>query len=124
MKSKKLLLLFLLSMFFTATFGVKQQIELSPGKLHEGNTRSLLTTLTLSHAGNTLYIYSSTSLNNLQIKVINNVGNVVFMKNNIFIADGQEAICTINSNLDGEHLIELIYDENVLWGYLNLSTSE
>ena len=81
--------------------------------------RSASYILTITHDGNTLYIYSDIALDNLHI-IIKDAGGTILYSNTITILNTQRYSFTIDNTTEGEFLIELTHENKYLYGYFNI----
>lgn len=101
------------------SFAEERKIDVEPERWNEKGKRSLSSVPVVSHDGNTLFIYSDTPLDNLQVQVKDVSGNIVYMEN-ISIVMEQKHSFTMNSSFAGEYTIELRCDTRFLYGYFIL----
>lgn len=114
----KLLFLILFSILPMLSFAVERTIEVNPQSWRELD-RSMPSTPVLSHDGNILFIYSDVPLENLQVRVKNEFGNIVYI-NNISITAEQKYSFALGGVFSGNYVIELSCGEKSLWGCLDI----
>ncbi len=116
---KPFLLGCLLTLVCVSALGEEVNIELQADTRGIG-TRSLSITPTATHDGNTISIYyADYLLANLQITVKDLFGNTVY-SNVISISYNQPYSFLLNNLESGEYMLELSYENKLLYGYFSL----
>lgn len=84
------------------------------------DTRSASCIPTITHDGNTLYIYSDIVLDNLHIMIKDTRGTILY-SSTVTISNTQRYSFTIDNMNVGELLIELTHGNKYLYGYFSIS---
>lgn len=117
MKSK-LLFLILFCILPILSFAAERMIEVNLQRWYESG-RSMPSIPVLSHDGNILFIYSDVPLENLQLRVKDESGNVIYV-DNVSIATGQKYSFILEGVSAGNYVIELSCGEKSLRGCLDI----
>ena len=83
------------------------------------DTRSASCIPTITHDGNTLYIYSDIVLDDLHIIIKDTTGTILY-SSTVTISNTQRYSFTIDNMNVGEFLIELTHENKYLYGYFNI----
>lgn len=110
----KLLFLILFCILSMLSFAAERTIEVNSQAWRESG-RSIPSIPMLSHDGNILFIYSAVPLENLQVRVKDEFGNVVYV-DNVSIAAGHMYSFVLESVSPGKYVIELLCGKESLWG--------
>lgn len=98
------------------SFAKERQIEVRHGSWH-GDTRSILSAPIVSYDGNILYIYSYLPLENLEVKIKDILGNVVY-EQKVSIVAGEKFSLYIELIENSElYVVELISNKQSFYGY-------
>lgn len=119
MKLKELFLIMLCALpLFSFAAEKRINVDIERWKVaHKG--RSIFSVPVLTHDDNLLFIYSDVPLENLQIQVMDESGNVVYM-DNVSVAAGQKYSFSLDISFSGEYIIELTCDRKFLSGSFHL----
>lgn len=102
------------------SFAAEQRINVdTKGWLEAHRGRSILSVPVLTHDDNLLFIYSDVPLENLQVQVEDEFGNVVYV-DNVSVAAGQKYSFMLEGLFSGNYMIELFCGEKSLWGCLDI----
>ena len=119
MKLKELFLIMFCA-FPLLSFAVEKKIEVDVASWRQLNKgRSISSVPVLTHDDNILFIYSDVPLENLQIQVKDDFGNVAYI-DNVSVAAEQKYSFTVDTGSPGEYIIELICDRKFLSGCFHL----
>lgn len=102
------------------SFAVEQLIDVNTKEWNEADKgRSIPSVPVLTHDDNILFIYSDVPLENLQIQVKDESGNVVYM-DNVSVVAGQKYSFALQGVCAGCFVIKLSCEEKLLWGRFEL----
>lgn len=116
MKLKELLLIVLCALpLLSFATEVEQTIDLNVEARKGKQPRSVISVPMLSQDENILFNYSDVSLENLQIKVADEFGNVIYVENVSIVAESKHSLY-MNLGLTSQYTIELNCGSNFLYG--------
>lgn len=116
---RRLITLLLISMMIFPLLAEEKKIELQR-KAHDIERRSMAYAPTVTHDDNAIYIYSNTSLENLQVIITNLSTKASFNFGNISIWKEQPYILYLNSMESGNYKIEIAIKSNNFYGYFDI----
>lgn len=117
---KKLFFSFLLLAFFSSTittFAKNRPIKVDLDRWM--SERSLSIVPVLSHDQHTVYIYSNQLLENIEVKVTDTCGNIVYDEV-LTIRSGETISFTLDNTESGEYLIEITHGVKYLYGWFGI----
>lgn len=115
---KRLILILFTGMMFLSVFAEEKSIELKK-MVYMPERRSLILPPTVTHDGNILYIYSTISLENLQVVVTDLSTGEMFHFDNITTSYGQPYILLLNEK-NSNYKIELNIGQTCYCGYFEI----
>lgn len=101
------------------SFAAEKQIEVDTKLWEKESARSIISVPVLTHDGNILFIYSDVPLENLQIQVKDEFGNVAYV-DSVSIAAGQKYSFMLEGAPAGNYVIKLSCTQKILWGGFEL----
>ena len=115
------LLLGFISLFLFSMNEVTENRSIKLCKTHDDkiSNRSISIEPTASHDNNVIYLYSDIALNELQITVKNEIGEIIFTQN-ITLTPEQPYTYSIENIENGSYILELDEGESKYRGYFEI----
>lgn len=116
---KRLIIAICTLLFFTDLWAHRGVIELTKDKHRNCTRRSISIIPSVYQDGNTIYIYSNLPLENLQITIKDETGQVI-SEEIIFLSPQQPYTYSIGNAEDGTYFLELNDGEEEYYGSFNI----